>query len=78
MVITLNQWKKVLDKGRSDSVQRSYTGVVRSIEADGSYMVDLNGSGVLTRCDPYCDASVGDAVRVLVENRRPMAIARRR
>lgn len=78
MVTALSQWKKALSKSAPKPTQKTYAGVVKSVAADGAYLVDLNGSGVLTRCEPYCEASIGDTVRVLVENRIPTAIAKRR
>lgn len=42
-------------------------GNVKAVNADGSYMVQLNASGVLTRCAPCCTAIVGDRVLVLIK-----------
>lgn len=42
-------------------------GNVKSVNADGSYQVQLNASGVATRCARLCDADAGDRVLVLVQ-----------
>lgn len=41
-------------------------GIVRAVNADGSYQVQLRGSSALTRCDNYCTAVVGDRVKVMI------------
>lgn len=52
-------------------------GSVKSINADGSYQVQLNTSSVTTRCAKLCNASVGDRVLVVImRNGRAAAIAR--
>lgn len=42
-------------------------GVVKALNADGSYDIVLDGSTEATRCAACCTASVGDRVLVLVK-----------
>lgn len=42
-------------------------GIVRAVNDDGSYMVQLRGSSALTRCGNYCTAVVGDRVHVIIK-----------
>lgn len=42
-------------------------GIVRAVNDDGSYMVQLRGSSALTRCGNYCTAVVGDRVHVVIK-----------
>ena len=41
-------------------------GIVREVNADGSYQVQLNSSSVTTRCTACCEAGVGNRVLVLI------------
>lgn len=53
-------------------------GLVRSVNADGSYQVNLNGSDVDTRCAKFVEAKVGDRVLVLkMRNGSSVAIAKK-
>lgn len=52
-------------------------GMVESVNADGSYEVRLNASGVTTRCACCCTAQAGDRVLVLIQaNGRCAAVGR--
>ena len=52
-------------------------GRVDSINADGSYQVQLNASATTTRCTKLCEAAVGDSVMVVVQaNGHAAAIGR--
>lgn len=52
-------------------------GIVRELNADGSYQVQLNSSNVTTRCAACCEAGVGSRVLVLImRNGRCAAIAK--
>ena len=42
-------------------------GRVASVNADGSYQVQLNSSATTTRCTKLCEASVDDSVMVIVQ-----------
>lgn len=47
--------------------QDSHTyGLVRAINEDSSYQVQLNKSSTLTRCANFCTANVGDLVKVVI------------
>lgn len=64
------------DKPKQDT---HVIGTVRSVNTDGSYQVALNTSSITTKCMPFCDASVGNRVLVLVmANGSCAAIARAR
>lgn len=53
-------------------------GVVRSVNPDGSYQVQLNDSDVSTRCAACVSAAAGARVLVLVmQNGQCVAIAKR-
>ena len=52
-------------------------GIVRRVNTDGSYQVQLNSSSVTTRCTACCEAGVGNRVLVLImRNGRCAAIAK--
>lgn len=52
-------------------------GIVRAVNADGSYQVQLNSSGVTCRTTACCDAAAGDRVLVLImKNGRCAATAK--
>ena len=64
--MSIEQWSDLLFSNKETGVVPVY-GNVRSVNDDGSYMVQLNASGTLTRCAPCCTAMVGDRVLVLIK-----------
>lgn len=60
---------------KSDGITPVY-GIVKAVNEDGSFGVQLSVSADLTRCAPFCYANVGDRVLVLIFNGKCAAIAR--
>lgn len=74
--MSIEQWSDLMfpETGGTDA---HLWGSVKSVNADGSYEVQLNASSVTTRCAAGCNASVGDRVLVcIMANGRCAAISK--
>lgn len=64
--MSVEKWSDLLFSGAAGRDSHVY-GSVESVNADGSYEVRLNASGVTARCAACCTASAGDRVLVVVK-----------
>lgn len=63
--MSVEQWSDLLFSEAGPRDGHAY-GSVRAVNEDGSYMVQLNASNTLTRCAPFCTATAGDRVKVVI------------
>lgn len=79
MDATIDQMAKALGFDQKSKQDTHIIGTVQSVNSDGSYQVALNKSSVTTKCMPFCDATAGSRVLVLVmSNGSCAAIAKAR
>lgn len=64
--MSIEQWSELMFPEQRGADAHAYGRVV-SINADGSYEVQLNRSAVTTKCAPCCSALVGDRVLVVIK-----------
>lgn len=75
--LTRDRVEKAMSSYKNNKVDVHTTGLVKSINADGSYQVQLNASSTTTRCAAGCTAGVGDRVLVcIMANGRCVAVGR--
>lgn len=69
--------RKVLSKYENQKTDSHVFGIVRAVNADGSFNVLLSNDGTLARCVNCCSAAVGDRVHVCIKaNGLCVAVAR--
>ncbi len=79
MYATIDSMAKALGFDQKPKQDTHIIGTVQSVNSDGSYQVALNKSNVTTKCMPFCDATAGSRVLVLVmSNGSCAAIAKAR
>lgn len=66
--VSRDRVRKALSRYENAPADRHAYGIVRAVNADGSYQVALDGSVEQTRCAAFCSAAAGDRVAVIVRS----------
>lgn len=66
--VSRDRVRKALSRYENAPADRHAYGIVRAVNADGSYQVALDGSVEPTRCAAFCSAAAGDRVAVIVRS----------